>query len=313
MRHTLIRLVCLLFMLVLAADADAQEVTIIRETALYERPSLEADTRAMLPAGLKLTLNARQDAWLAVSTSEGLIGWIPRSAAHVDEAGTPLREPENGAPSEMASVAAPGSSAASDAPVYETTGGLYNRRRWSRLSIGSFGDTQFADLSSAMLRGQRLETGLSVTGMLFDQDPSEPWYSLRVGGHLHVFALQPRGGRPIGLYVGPLLGWTQYYLGKNVTASVHTLHLGGEGGGYLHLGRGRVLLIPHAALRIERASYLGKDRPPFHVTVVDIAQEGTFSTLLLGVDVSFGGFVPGVLLLMQNGERAASLRMTFAF
>ena len=197
-------------------------------------------------------------------------------------------------------------------PAPETIG-FYNQRKWSRLSIGAFENALLAELSSARMLGRSFELGTFVRGTRFDIDPEEFWYSLEVQGQLNLFLLQPRGVSPLGVYGGGFLGWSQYFLGANVPENVNTLHYGAEAGGYLHLGSDDVLFIPRAALQIQRISYLGSDTPPAHVLRAGIAEEGTFTALLLGVDASLGGIVPGLLLTIRDGEQSATFRLTFAY
>ena len=310
--------------LLLASTVYAQEVVLIRETPLYERPSLEATTRATLPVGIKLTLNTRQSEWLAVTTSEGLIGWIPRSAAHVEDetppagvAPTPTPTPQQ--PTQNERPVAQAEPSQSDPVIL----GFFNRRKRSAISfsMGSlnsqdqFSDAGTAwqiDLSWATRRGKRFEGGAKVSGSRFDLGISEFWYDLQVGGKIKVFILQPRGVTPIGVYGGGLLAWTQYFLGSNVSSNVNTLHYGGEGGAYLHLG-GKYLIVPRAALRVEKVSYLGSDRPPGYVVSEGVSKDGTFTSFVLGLDVSFGGFVPGLWLTFRDSTQMFTGRVTFAY
>lgn len=191
--------------------------------------------------------------------------------------------------------------------------GFYNQRKWSRLSLGAFENALLAKISSAQMLGRSFELGTFVRGTRFDIDPEEFWNSLQVQGQLNLFLLQPRGVSPLGVYGGGFLGWSKYFFGSFVTEDVNTLHYGAEAGGYLHLGSGDVLFIPRAALQIEYISYLGSDTPPAHVLRAGIVEEGTFTALLLGVDASFGGLVPGLLLTIRDGEQSATFRLTFTY
>ena len=308
-----------------ASPVNAQEVVLIRASPLYERPSLDATTRAALPVGIRLTLNSRQGEWLAVSTSEGLIGWIPRSAAHVEgeppPAGvTPTPPPISRQPARDETPVAQAEPSQSG-PVGQTLG-FYNRRKRSAISFGTSslssqdpfsagGTGTSVALSWASMRGRRFETGAYVAGSKYDVSLLEPWYDLQIGGRINLFLVQPGGASPIGVYGGGLLAWTQYFLGSNTTSEVSTLHYGGEGGVYLHFGS-QNMIVPRAALRIERVSYLGSARPPGGVVSEGVARDGTFSSFLLGLDVSFGGFVPGLWLTFRDSSTAVMLRVTLA-
>jgi len=321
-RHWTVLLPLLLF----ASTVHAQEVVLVRATALYERPSMEATTIAALPAGIRLTLNSRQGEWLVVTTSEGLIGWIPRLVAHVEGETTPadvspMPLPPPGEPARDDEPDARAASSQAD-PVGQTLG-FYNRRKRSALSFSSgtldsqseFGDpgtTRRLGLSWGRMVGQRFEWGGYVSGSKYDVSVLEPWYDLQIGGKMNVFLLQPRGTTPIGVYAGGLLAWTQYFLGSNTTSNVSTLHYGGEGGVYFHFGASP-LIVPRAAWRFEKVSYTGSDRPPGGVVSEGVARDGTFSTFLLGLDVSLGGFVPGLWVTSRDGSTMVMLRATLAY
>ena len=189
--------------------------------------------------------------------------------------------------------------------------GFYNQRKWSRLSIGAFENALLAKISWARMLGRSFELGWFVRGTRFDIDPEEFWYSIQVRGQMKLFLLQPRGVSPLGVYGGGFLGWSNYFLGSFVTENINTLHYGAEVGGYLHLGGDDVLFIPRAALQFGRISYLGSDTPPAHVLRAGVAEEGTFTALLLGIDASLGGLVPGLLLTIRDGQQSATFRLTF--
>ncbi len=196
-------------------------------------------------------------------------------------------------------------------PASETIG-FYNQRKWTRLSLGTFENALLAEIASARMLGRSVELGLPLVRVTrFDIDPEEFWYSLEIQGQLNLFLLQPRGVSPLGVYGGGFVGWSKYFLGSFVTEDINTLHYGAEVGGYLHLGGGDVLFIPRAALQFGRISYLGSDTPPAHVLRAGVAEEGTFTALLLGIDASFGGLVPGLLLTIRDGEQSATFRLTF--
>lgn len=320
-RHWTILLPLLLF----ASTVHAQEVVLIRATPLYERPSLEATTTATLPAGIRLTLNSRRGEWLVVTTSEGLIGWIPRLVAHVegeapptDVVPAPLPPPREPAGDESDARA---ESSQADPPGQPL--GFYNRRKRSALSfssgtldsqsqVGDAGTTRRVGLSWGSMKGGRFEWGGSVSGGKYDVSALEPWYDLQIGAKLNFFLLQPRGATPIGVYVGGLLAWTQYYLGSNTSSNVSTLHYGGDAGVYFHFGT-RPLIVPRAAWRFEKVSYTGSDRPPGGVVSEGVARAGTFSSFLLGLDLSFGGFVPGLWVTSRDGSTLLMLRATLAY
>jgi len=299
-------------LLLFAASSYAQDVVLIRQTPLYERPTVEAETRATLPVGLKLRLNARQGEWLAVTTSEGLIGWIPRSAAHVEEPAAPSNAAP--APQDEASPAqAPPAQDRSAPPERAGQGlGFYNSKRRSALSFSMSESARNIAISWASLRGRRFEWGGYVNGTRYDIVQREFWYDLQVGGLINFFLMQPRGGSPLGLYGGGFLAFTQYYLGRNVPEDVNTLHYGGEAGAYLHLGQ-RWLLVPRAAVRLEKASYAGGDRPRGYIVAQGVAQEGTFTAFLVGLDVRLGSFVPGLWLMSRDGKQTFTLGAAFAF
>jgi hypothetical protein len=160
--------------------------------------------------------------------------------------------------------------------------------------------------------GQRFEWGGQVAGSKYDVSVLEPWYDLQIGGKLNLFLLQPRGTTPIGVYAGGLLAWTQYFLGSNTTSSVSTLHYGGDAGVYFHFGS-KPLIVPRAAWRFEKVSYVGADRPPGGVVSEGVARDGTFSSFFLGLDVSFGSFVPGLWVTSRDGTTLLLLRATLAY
>ena len=62
-----------------ALSAHAQSVSVLQEARLFAEPDERAEVKATLPAGVRLTVVAEQDGWLAVSTSTGVAGWVLRS------------------------------------------------------------------------------------------------------------------------------------------------------------------------------------------------------------------------------------------
>ncbi len=293
--------------------ASAQTVTILRETPLYERPSFESEEKAVLPGGLQLTLVQREGEWLIVSTSEGLVGWIPRTVAHVRDENPPpsnnpppqAERPPQNPPRQEAEPIVPRRSQPS-AQVGTRSQGFYNHRRWSRLEYGNTDNVHLLTLAGGTMWGRSLEAGTSVTGARLDVVPEDYWFTLEVGGHVNVFLIQPRGGNPFGAYVGGRLGWTQYFLGENNPTDISSLRWGGEGGAYLHLGSGSALIVPFAAIRIEDFMFLNDE-------FQGLGDPEPFTSVLLGTDFVLRGFVPGIAVMLQEDTTTLLLRLTFAW
>lgn len=163
------RVPLLLFAAALAfspATASAQpveQVTVSAEAQIFRRPNTESEVRATVAAGTVLEVLERQEGWVAVSTSDGVIGWVqealttpvpeaappaepspPAPAPDPDRPPAPARPPGDRAvppppPARPPSAGgAPAPTGGSDAVrTFDDEGGLYGRGGWGRLAFSS--------------------------------------------------------------------------------------------------------------------------------------------------------------------------------
>lgn len=147
-----------------ATPAQAQtpeRVEVTQDASVFRRPATDSEVRATVAAGAVLEVLDRQEGWLAVSTPEGVIGWIETSltkpaTAEARPAPSPTPDPRPAPPESPPSTSTdvppppppparpPGRSG--DSPSTPsggsdtnevTTGGLYGSGGWSRLEFTS--------------------------------------------------------------------------------------------------------------------------------------------------------------------------------
>ncbi len=174
-------------MLLLALQASAQETrTVVLEyqVSLHESADASSSVKATLAVGTTLEIISELDAWMAVSTPEGTVGWISKTALEGREAPrtetpppppnsqvpppptpggrpavTPPPPPRPDAPPPRRPGSAPSSSGGGEASqTWDNQGGLYGTGGWGRLAVASIaGGTKGGELAFAKMLGKAIE------------------------------------------------------------------------------------------------------------------------------------------------------------
>lgn len=161
-RPLLLSLVVALAVSAPAASAQpVEQVTVSADAQIFRRPNTESEVRATVAPGTVLEVLERQEGWVAVSTPDGVIGWVeeslttplsdpdapssaPPPSPDPDRPPAPARPPTDRSvppppPARPPSAGgAPAAAGGADAPqVFNDEGGLYGRGGWGRLAFSS--------------------------------------------------------------------------------------------------------------------------------------------------------------------------------
>ena len=66
----------IVFILFCISSASAETATIVTDSSLYQRPSIQANVIQQLVAGTPANIDSRQGGWKQVSIDGGLSGWV---------------------------------------------------------------------------------------------------------------------------------------------------------------------------------------------------------------------------------------------
>ena len=81
MRRVLVLLLAACYVPIASSAQQVETVTVTEEATVYRRPSTDAEVRATVSVGAALEVLDRQEGWIAVTTADGVIGWVQEALA----------------------------------------------------------------------------------------------------------------------------------------------------------------------------------------------------------------------------------------